>query len=451
MKKYIFTLLALAVLAACTNNDFSELVVNSKPKTPQYDPNRRSYNEALEIAQKSIDILGSEDPVTRASEPVRTINLKNGVKVYCQPVTRSNGSANTNDTLLYVFNFNDDQGFAVVSASRQTDGLIAVTESGYYDPNVPTGNPGFDTYMQMAKAYVAYKDRIPVEDEKVGGGTRYGPDQPMFKPEYDTVYYRHIYPKINVKWGQAGRAGQYCPNQLAGCGVIAAAQIMSYFKHPSSMNLYYQGCDVNTTALDWTNMCNHVYVDTTENRDVYDKQIGRLCRQLGKRSSAQYASNPSQTGTNGENVRNTIQYYGYSVSPIRNYVYTNPESYYNQHHNYFYDHILQNDSLIYMYGKNSDDVGHAWVIDGCLYVRCNYYLMCSYDGENWFVDHLVASYSTTLNHINWGWNSAQNGYFDCNAFNAYNCMITDFDNKYYLIDGQNMNFNDSVRYFTVTY
>ena len=32
------------------------------------------------------------------------------------------------DTLLYVFNFEDEQGFAVVSAIRQTEGLIAVIE-----------------------------------------------------------------------------------------------------------------------------------------------------------------------------------------------------------------------------------------------------------------------------------------------------------------------------------
>ncbi|MBO4825641.1 MAG: C10 family peptidase [Prevotella sp.] len=451
MKKLLYPLLAFAALAACTNNDFSELVVNTKPDTPQYDPNRRSYNEALEIAQNSINMLGSNDPTTRGAEPVRTINLKNGVKAYRQPVTRSNGIASTNDTLLYVFNFNDDQGFAVVSASRQTDGLIAVTESGYYDPSVPTGNPGFDTYMQMAKAYVAYKDRTPVEDEKVGGGTRYGPDQPMYMPMYDTVYCRHIYPKITVKWGQGGRAGQFCPNNMAGCGPVAAAQIMSYFKHPSSMNLYYQDHDVNTTALDWTNMCNHVFIDTIDNRDEYDLQIGRLCRQVGKYSSARYNTYTHQTSTDIRDVRDALQILGYTVSPIRNYVYTNPESYFNQHNNYYYDNILQNDSLILMVGDNSDGVSHSWAIDGCLYVRCNYYLMCSYDGENWFVDHLLASYSTTLNHINWGWDSERNGYFDCNVFNAYNRMIADPNSHNNISPNLNLDFYINVQYFTITY
>ena len=40
-----------------------------------------------------------------------------------------------------------------MSASRQTDGLIAVTEAGNYDPAVPTNNPGFDMYIKMAEAY----------------------------------------------------------------------------------------------------------------------------------------------------------------------------------------------------------------------------------------------------------------------------------------------------------
>ncbi|MBO4826415.1 MAG: C10 family peptidase, partial [Prevotella sp.] len=351
--------------------------------------------------------LGSNDPTTRGAEPVRTINLKNGVKAYRQPVTRSNGTASTNDTLFYVFNFNDDQGFAVVSASRQTDGLIAVTESGYYDPSVPTGNPGFDTYMQMAKAYVAFKDRTPVEDEKVGGGTRYGPDQPMYMPEYDTVYYQKVDPMITVRWGQQGRTGQYCPNGWAGCGPVAAAQIMSYFKYPPYIFLTYSDCGVDYTPLYWIPICNHQTTNVSYNRDEYDIEIGRLCRQLGELAGSNYDSNGTSTFIT--NMRNTIQSLGYTVGSITDYALSSYDG------GYPLATALGNNKLIYMRGENSNNIGHAWVIDGCYYVKCNYNLMCSYDGVNWFLDHTMYTYRTCHNHINWGWDGRQNGYFESNV------------------------------------
>lgn len=91
-----------------------------------------------------------------------------------------------NDTLLYVFNFNDEQGFAVVSANRQTEGLIAAVEMGSYDPAIPTGNPGFDTYMQMAKVYVANTEVI--EKEAKVTTTKSSQGIQMCKPVYDTVF-----------------------------------------------------------------------------------------------------------------------------------------------------------------------------------------------------------------------------------------------------------------------
>jgi hypothetical protein len=445
MKNLLYPLLALAALVACTNNDFSEATVNTKPEKPQYDPNRRGYNEALEIAQNSINMLNSNDPTTRAVEPVRTINLKNGVKAYRQPVTRSNGTASTNDTLLYVFNFNDDQGFAVVSASRQTDGLIAVTESGYYDPNVPTGNPGFDTYMQMAKTYVAYKDKTSLEKEKVGSSIRLGPDQPMFMPQYDTVFYQKVDRKINVKWGQNGRTGQYCPNGTAGCSITAAAQIMSYYQHPSTMFLTYDGCDVGLTSLNWTAMCNHNFTNVSYNRDEADRQIGRLCRQLGQYSFANYDTITHQTGVATQDIRNTLEYLGYSLGLISDYQYL----YYDG--GYSLATILSHGKLIYMSGFNSDNVGHAWVVDGCYYVKCNYNLMCSYDGVNWFLDHVMYTYRTCHNHINWGWDGMQNGYFESTVLNAYNSIQLDPDGGPNLAPGMNASFYNNVKYFTVTH
>lgn len=447
MKKrnYLF-LYVLLGFVACTGEEFkNEVIDNDKSRSNLYNPNHRSYAEAVEIAQNSIKMLKNGSSLTRGTEPARTLNLKAGVKAVRQTVTRSNGSVYDNDTLLYIFNFNNNRGFAVVSAYRQTDGLVAVIESGSYDPEIATGNPAFDNYMRMAKAYVAHESRKSVKAEI--GETRSQEPPRMYKPLYDTVFYQNIEPRISVRWGQEGRVGQYCPNYISGCVNTAVAQAMTYFQYPASITLTYPERDVNSTALNWTDICNRILTGHTFNIDETDKQIGRLARQLGHLAGSNYQPDYTETTMSGE--RDAIQSLGYNVSPITDYDYiinnfvTDPDA------GYPLAYQLGEGKLLIMGGHNSDDEGHMWVIDGCYYVKCKYYLMVSYDGGlTWSVDHLMATYRTCHNHINWGYSGRQNGFFNNNVFNVYNVLQED-PGTYHLPSGYNLDFYDNVKYFAI--
>ena len=125
--KNIICLPLVLFIFACTSNDSIENVLTDSQDFAHYS-NRRSYAEAVEIARNSIKILQNETTATRGSQTIRSLNLKNGLKAICRPQTRSTENYSVMDTLLYVFNFEDEQGFAVVSAIRQTEGLIAVIE-----------------------------------------------------------------------------------------------------------------------------------------------------------------------------------------------------------------------------------------------------------------------------------------------------------------------------------
>lgn len=96
--------------------------------------NGRTIQEAAEIARQSISMI--KDGQSRAGG--RHFDITD-VKV-----GMSSKSRGANDTLMYVFNFDDNQGFSIVAYNKNVDGLIAVTEQGYYDPSVPTDNPGFE-------------------------------------------------------------------------------------------------------------------------------------------------------------------------------------------------------------------------------------------------------------------------------------------------------------------
>ena len=451
MKKGLIVLLTIATgLVACTEP--IENIQSTTPTKSVYNLNRRSYAEAVEIAQNSIKMLQEESATTRGNKPVRTLNLTSGIKAICQPQTRSIGNDSDNDTFLYVFNFNDEQGFAVVSANRQTEGLIAAVEMGSYDPAIPTGNPGFDTYMQMAKVYVANTEVI--EKEAKVTTTKSSQGIQMCKPVYDTVFFKKINPRISVRWGQKQRMGQYCPNGVCGCSNTAAAQIMSYFQYPSSINLTFEERDVNSTALNWTAMCTHQYSNASYNRDEADTQIGRLARQLGKISNSSYHSYPDATKNSTETAvnksRNTFQTLGYNVSNIINYDYRINANAYDSDAGYNLASKLAKNELIFMVGYNNENEGHAWVIDGCYYVKALHRIMCTYDGENWVVYQELGTNRTCHNHINWGWNGAQNGYFESYIFNAYSTLSKD-ESSIYLPSGENVDFYDNIVYFTVSH
>lgn len=260
----------------------------------------------------------------------------------------------------------------------------------------------------------------------------------MYKPVYDTIYYQNIAPKISVKWGQGYRMGQYCPNGLSGCCNTAAAQIMSYYKYPTIFPLSYPGCGDPSITINWTAMCNRIYSTHTYNYDSVDEHIGKLARQLGFLSNSTYDS--GGTGTTDSNIRSALMALGYNAGSLTTYNYSNTDA------GYSLANLLAANKLIYMGGYNSDGKGHAWVIDGCKYVKALHRMMVSYDGGiTWTIFQELGTYRTCHNHINWGWNGAGNGYFYSWIVDAYNEIQYD-DPINSLPSGYNLNYYNNIQY-----
>lgn len=441
MKHNFLYLMFLFGLVSCTDEILTEENSNIIQEAQETNyVNYRSYAEALEIAQNSISMLENDEADTRGGNTERVLNLENGVRAILQEDTRAGITDADNDTLIYIFNFKDKKGFAVVSACRQTDGLIAVVESDSYEPGVLTGNPGFDSFMKMAELYVANESKNKFAE------TRASANPIMCKPVYDTIFNKRVTPKISVKWGQKQVMGQFCPNKISGCTNTAIAQIMSYFKYPSSISLTYSGRDVNTTSLDWAAMCNHTYTYVNSNRDTADIQIGRLARQLGKKTDSTYGS--KSTSATISNARSALSSLGYTVGKIKKIETVNNNI--DRDDMYTLANDLAQNRLIYMRGENKKGRGHAWVVDGCYYVKALYRLMATYDGETWSVFKEMGTYRTCHNHINWGWNGMHNGYFNGWIFNA-NMELEEDPGLFYNSYDSLAIFIKDFKYFAVTH
>lgn len=402
MKKS-YLLFALLFFAGCKQNDLLSENTSAENIADNYSANRSAkigYAEALEIAQHGIAMLESA-PATR-SETGRTID-PGKVRYHIAPATRSGDCP---DTLMYVFNFSDSTGFALVAADRRADQLLAVTEKGSYTPGVPTGNPGFDWYMECTDEYLSTLSMT-------GGGDRFGSDY-IYKLEYEDDI-EDAGPLVTVNWNQYYPYNLYCSTNnkgeanVAGCVAIAVAQILSYHTYPQSIPLTYANADISIQNLDWPIINKHIKtyecdIDCTEHA-----AIGRLCRQIGELVHMQYGSyNDGGSAASSKYVPGCFASLGYTAGAIQAYDYTKVRK-----------NLCQN-RPIYVSGQDTNSKRHAWVIDGYKTVtrttKVWKTLSCI---ELWILDEESSTVQKYL-HCNWGWGGFQNGWYNETPYLVHN-------------------------------
>ncbi|MBQ5605769.1 MAG: C10 family peptidase [Prevotella sp.] len=416
--KLLLSAFIIVLLCACTTEDFQEEEVSQNIELSKSIKNKRSYTEAYEIAQKAATMFEHENPYLSRSKKVRKIDTQKGVHFVTQqykPVgtlADANGRrmsrSNEKDTLLYVFNYENNQGFAVVSANKNTDALLAVTDSGYYDPAIGTDNPGLAMFMDMAETY-------SLED---GDYERIPPTTPIpllqSRTVKDTIEYVNIPKKINLRWGQDGLYGIYCPNSTSGCANTAAAMVIAYYEHPASMDINFETAIPHTLTFNWGEIKSHVsgieFYGTCCSSETHS-DIAKLMRQLGHLSNSDY-SGINQTLTTEENIRNVLASFGYNMSTTAGYSSSNVRS------------SLQDNKIILMGGFSGEDnpVGHMWIVDGYYRLHTEEHQYFSSDlGLTWYeAEGSPFVVSVEYNHINWGWGGLGNGMFNSGVFRPYN-------------------------------
>ncbi len=404
MKLYLYPIIALGLIASSCNNDAVEEPQPSviAKNTITYSPSavNRTLDEAISIANEAKGMLNNSKS-SRAGIN-REIDLTDGIKYVVSNVSRSNP-----DTLLYILNYKDNAGFAVISTRRSTEALLAVTESGTYTSPEDCDNPGFNMFMDMATAYVA---NAPVEPVKPP--TTPGVDGPFeiqeVKREEITLVNDTLPHRVEVEWVQSGIFGAYCKNGIAGCNNVAAGMAMSYFEYPSSISLTYMDTPQNMT-LDWKNIKRH-------KKGIYDfccqpnsphTTIGKLLRELGHRSGSNYNS-AEATSTLPSKTRSALKKLGFKVGDIKKY-----------YSKCIWANIGDGVIIISGYQNSDGDGGHTWLVDGYAYLKkqvIEYVRPIS--SPEWIeTENVITEYM--YNWFNWGMNNYDNtlnGYYSDGVF-----------------------------------
>ena len=384
--KQLFVISFLAAIAFTSCSQSEEAFAPPESLNKNYSPQNALI---AEIEQETVSIAEAQS--------VATAFLRGNANKYSRTAPPAASAAialndeSTNQPLLYVINFGNDNGFVIVSASKKTAPILAFSESGTFTPSEQSPAQIFlDKYkddirkarqdnsdslrLKYAVQWAAYEhprsivatqqltydmqQRVDAEIKyresqgyihlgSILAAQYYLPEknykvllqemQRCSDPQYnyqETVHifiksyeYRHVDPLMVTDWHQGPPFNVNAKNGLAGCVPIAIAQIVYYHKFPSK--------------YDWENIysipvANDAFVDfITDIRD--------LCK---------VSYNEGATSAKFENAESALKKLGYTISEggVPTVSLLQKE--------------VSNKRPVFIEGFQESGGGHAWVCDG---------------------------------------------------------------------------------------
>lgn len=384
----LLCLCAIFCMSACSlyEEEGDNIIAFEQPRNHRITVEQAKQNAINFVSQLITPTRGLTTPLT-VSE-VKSIGLREGI-------TRSTNDSVNMDSLFYIVNFANKQGFVIASSDDRETPIFAFVEEGNYEED-DTLNNGYEAFIdaliddelhkRIKKEYFQEDVSNNLVGEGGGGNTNYRSDK-----------FEVMYPLLKTKWNQTTYA-QYCPGDYTGCVVTAIAQICSFLKQPNHVAWGYNGVG-NQCTMDWDRIIDECSVwygnPYPSSLDLRD-QIANLMRFWGLAFNADYGE--GGTSVDSDDAISTMQEFGYNVTGLTDYNATD-----------VINDLKQGNRIIYMRGnaryyhvgfvfrKYVD--GHGWVVDG-------------------YIDTIKNNNETLYLHCNWGWGGYRNGYFLADVFNA---------------------------------
>ena len=299
----------------------------------------------------------------------------------------------------YVFNI-DGGGWVIIAGDDRAKEVLAYGDKGNIDMNELPGNMKdyLNLYKNQIEEMQSYKGEvIPIKAPK-----RVTPVAPLTKST----------------WGQSEPMNRYCPEKngektSVGCGPLAMAQIMYYWKYPNEVDELegYQASwnqwisALPATTFDYSLMLDAytIYNPVTGGvslgtyTDEQGNEVAKLCRYCGQACKTRYGNSGTSSGSYSYDQRDAFKLMGFDNGA--KLIGIDPSSYCDNSNKYTEEEWKALISIELEAGRpiayhNVDFVdGHAWVLDGV-------------DADGKF-------------HMNWGFYERFNGWFEFGAFTIY--------------------------------
>lgn len=396
MKKFTFVFLGLITLVACeaeleTENANSFGEANGLTRSGLTISPEEAAAQAIEFRNSLVQGNG----LTRSSnqdKAVASVYAWRSSDIAPKASTRSTASDLLPDTLLYIVNFEDSCGYALVSADALVPGVAAYVEKGTLTPGEEIDNPGFKIFLEGYGKFVG--DSIKCLKDSLAKYQRLDSLCPVLdsthvpNTPYSLIYY--VAPLLTTEWGQSIPYNLYCPGyKLAGCTAIAIAQISAFYRYPLSYNNH---------VYEWNKMLQESKINNSIDSIRYS--AAQLIYDIAELVYTRYGYNVSTAYFS--NVPHCWDEFGYHYDELRDVNFETIKA------------DISNGNPVFMRGcVPGENTGHAWAVDGVALKRHRFALIQSIPDREYI-------------HCNWGWNGDCNGYFILGAFEKRYGLETDY-------------------------
>lgn len=408
MKKVISVMFGpLLLFASCNENLIDNIRPETKKDVESCNPNFRNYEAALDIAKKQI--FGSE---------TRTASIPKVREHYVykpSPLTRN--VTDSADVAFHVINFEDEQGFAIISADKRAVPVYAYSEEGNINLYDAVEESGWGDFMDMAGEH--YVSTLAMElppfinpQDSAIGGPDYG-DIPQLAIDYlngvrcrvrTTDTYYNYGTRLFTLWDQCSPYNYYYPDAEyllpgfggripAGCAPVSIGQIMAYHEFPLS----YQGFTFNWELIKSKQTYSQ---DEITGASLNTAQLLRCIADLGN------ANFERLSGMEISGMIEVFQAMGYhaTVASFSSEILKN-------------DFTTHNNPVIIGGERPADNFKHVWIVDE--YRKKHTTLTYYYDEPPYNIYETFDS-DTHYFHCNWGSGASNPSAYCLNVFESPN-------------------------------
>lgn len=303
----LFTMAAMLFFAACSKENLTSpaiLSTKTQEATNVVENVIPDNYITLEEARKDLEsILADFSTLSKnGSGGFHTRKIAAGftLKSLRPAISKSAGGADT--AKIHIFNFENDGGFAIMSATTEMPSLLAITDGGNIDTNEVIEDPGLIMFLSNLEGKPINPSYTPNPDmENVGkdsNGNTVLINESVTYGDYKNTIFNPIGGFCKVHWGQEFPYNKYCPiiegkTTLTGCVATACAQLMSIYKYPDSYDGYY---------FHWNDMISGKNTD----------DIARLMQQIGLEQNLNMEYGDESSTADPANIPKTLENFGYS-------------------------------------------------------------------------------------------------------------------------------------------
>ena len=360
------------------------------------------------------------------------------VLVVTRSKTGHTRSAVMNDSLLYLVNFEDSTGFAILSAdTRVPETVLAVTDEGNisiedFELSQELDSLDFSLYNEedsdyyvgsapkenslMASFIIDYADEYINGSGGSTGNSNSGNSGNSNSSSNTWLVYKSVPPMLTTAWYQREPFNDSVRTILggktkAGCVAVAVGQIMAYHEFPTDLSQY-----IDDPTISWSDIktvypsYNITYGGTANGK----KQVAELMKEIGQKCRMLYTSDFGFATPAA--ARDCMLLFGYPWTVKWDWYYESKIiSMLDKGNPVFIaalEHVPAGD---WLHGTWTEwEGGHAWVIDG--YIQYRRYVSGTAE-DCYYV------------HCNWGWRGRNNGYFLSGMFDTLNAASYDYSNN----------------------